>query len=125
MPTGSHWDLQLRRPTKPSWTDKEANAARKMPAPVVPAGGTAPGGQPAHGVVMADGKKAAKKLIVEAYAVVRADIIRNAEAARVERAAAAEAAADGAGPSVPPPRAGQSVASKWQEAVEHDYRLEA
>ena len=102
--------------------DKEANAARKLPAPAAPAGGTAPSGQPAHGIVMANGEKATKKLIAEAYAVVRADIIRDAEAARVERAAAAEAAADGAGPSVPPPRAGQSVASKWQEAVEkHDY----
>ena len=48
----------------------------------------------------------------------RADTIRNAEAARAERAAAAEAAADGAGPSAPPPRAGQSIASKWQDCVE-------
>ena len=81
--------------------DKEANAARKLPAPTAPAGGAVPGGKPAHGVVMANGDKASKKLIAEAYAVVRADIIRDAESARVERAAAAEAAADGAGPSVP------------------------
>ena len=103
--------------------DKEANAARKLPAPAPAAGPAAPAGKPAIGVVMADGEKATKKLIAEAYGVVRADAIRDAEAARAKRAtAAAEAAADGAGPSAPPPRAGQSIASKWQDAAElHDY----
>ena len=98
--------------------DKEAKAARSLPAPA--AAPSAPG-KPAICVVTADGKKASKQLIAKAYETVCADAIRNAEAARKAKAAAS-AAAGGAGPSSPSADGGQSIASKWQEAVEvHDH----